>query len=128
EEGLRIEPFPFTDRIGEIFPRCHAVLMRAGALSIAEAALFGRPCVLVPYPHAADDHQAGNAREYCAAGAGTWMAEGEATAEKLRGSLWSLAGNREARERARAASLSFARPDAAFEAVRRALSLSGKAA
>lgn len=128
EEGLRIEPFPFTDRIGDMFPRCHAVLMRAGALSIAEAALFGRPCVLVPYPHAADDHQAGNAREYCAAGAGTWMAEGEATAEALRASLWSLAGNREARERARAASLSFARPDAAFEAVRKALSLSGKAA
>lgn len=127
DEGLRIESFPFTERMGEMFPRCHAVLMRAGALSIAEAALFGRPCVLVPFPYAADDHQAGNAREFCAAGAGTWMPESEATAEALRASLWSLAGNREARERARAASLSFGRPDAAFEAVRRALSLSGKA-
>jgi UDP-N-acetylglucosamine--N-acetylmuramyl-(pentapeptide) pyrophosphoryl-undecaprenol N-acetylglucosamine transferase len=101
--------------------------MRAGALSIAEAALFGRPCVLVPFPYAADDHQAGNAREFCAAGAGTWMAESEATAEALRASLWSLAGNRGARERARAASISFARPDAALDAVRRALSLSGLA-
>jgi UDP-N-acetylglucosamine--N-acetylmuramyl-(pentapeptide) pyrophosphoryl-undecaprenol N-acetylglucosamine transferase len=101
--------------------------MRAGALSISEAALFGRPCVLVPFPHAADDHQTGNAREFCAAGAGAWMPEGEATPEALRASLWSLAGNREARERARAASIAFARPDAAREAVRRALSLSGKA-
>ena len=56
------------------------------------------------------------------------MAEGEAAAEALRASLWSLAGNREARERARAASLSFARPDAAFDAVRKALALTGKAA
>ncbi len=126
-ECLRVEPFAFTGRIGEMFPLCHAVLMRAGALSISEAALFGRPCVLVPYPYAADDHQAGNAREFCASGAGVWMAEGEATGEALRASLWSLAGNREARARARAASLSFARPDAAFDAVRRALSLSGKA-
>jgi UDP-N-acetylglucosamine--N-acetylmuramyl-(pentapeptide) pyrophosphoryl-undecaprenol N-acetylglucosamine transferase len=126
EEGLRVEPFAFTGRIGELFPRCHAVLMRAGALSISEAALFGRPCVLVPYPQAADDHQAGNAREFCAAGAGVWMAEGEATGERLRASLWSLAGNREARERARAASRSFGRPEAAFDAVRRALALSGK--
>lgn len=128
DEGLRVEPFPFSERIGEMFPRCHAVLMRAGALSIAEAALFGRPCVLVPYPHAADDHQAGNAREFCAAGAGTWMAEGEAAPEALRASLWRLAGNREARARAREAALSFARPDAAFDAVRRALALAGKAA
>jgi UDP-N-acetylglucosamine--N-acetylmuramyl-(pentapeptide) pyrophosphoryl-undecaprenol N-acetylglucosamine transferase len=102
--------------------------MRAGALSISEAALFGRPCVLVPYPYAADDHQAGNAREFCAAGAGVWMAEGEATADALHASLWSLAGNREARERARAASLAFARPCAAADAVRKALALSGKAA
>jgi UDP-N-acetylglucosamine--N-acetylmuramyl-(pentapeptide) pyrophosphoryl-undecaprenol N-acetylglucosamine transferase len=128
DEGLAVEAFPFSERIGELFTRCHAVLMRAGALSIAEAALFGRPCVLVPYPHAADDHQAGNAREFCAAGAGTWVAEADADPEGLRASLWSLAGNREARERARAASLSFARPDAAFDAVRRALALAGMAA
>lgn len=126
-EGLAVEAFPFSERVGELFTRCHAVLMRAGALSIAEAALFGRPCVLVPYPHAADGHQEGNAREFCAAGAGTWMAETDAAPEALRASLWSLAGNREARERARAASLSFARPGAAFDAVRRALELTGKA-
>ena len=128
KENLRIEPFAFTDRMGELFPRCHAVLMRAGALSISEAALFGRPCVLVPFPRAADDHQTGNAREFCAAGAGIWMAEAEATPETVRASLWSLAGNRKAREKAREASLSFACPNAAVDAVRRALALSGRAA
>ena len=123
KEGLMVEPFAFTDRMGDMFSRCHAVLMRAGALSISEAALFGRPCVLVPFPHAADDHQTGNARELCAAGAGTWMAEADAAPEAVRASLWLLAGDRHAREKAKAASLSFARPDAAVDAVRMALAL-----
>ena len=124
EEGLPVDPFPFTDRIGDLFPRCHVVLMRAGALSIAEAALFGRPCVLVPYPHSADDHQAGNAGEFCASGAGKWVRESEATAESLWTMLWALGGDRPARERAAAAAISFSRPDAAHEAVRTALRLS----
>lgn len=125
EETLPVEPFPFTDRIADWFPRSHVVLMRAGALSIAEAALFGRPCVLVPYPFAADDHQAGNAREFCASGAGAWLPEGEATEEALWSALWGLGGDRDARERAASASASFSRPDAAVEAVRAALRLSG---
>ena len=99
--------------------------MRAGALSIAEAALFGRPCVLVPYPFAADGHQAGNAREFCASGAGVWMPEGEATEEALWTALWTLGGDRGARERAGASAVTFSRPFAAVEAVRAALRLSG---
>ncbi|RJP21457.1 MAG: undecaprenyldiphospho-muramoylpentapeptide beta-N-acetylglucosaminyltransferase [Deltaproteobacteria bacterium] len=125
-EALPVEAFPFTERIGEAFHRCHVVLMRAGALSIAEAALFGRPCVLVPYPYAADGHQAGNAREFCDAGAGAWMAEEDATEEALWTSLRTLGGDPGARTKAAAAALSFARPDAAGEIVRRALALSGK--
>jgi UDP-N-acetylglucosamine--N-acetylmuramyl-(pentapeptide) pyrophosphoryl-undecaprenol N-acetylglucosamine transferase len=126
-EGLPVEAFPFTERIGEMFPRCHAVLMRAGALSIAEAALFGRPCVLVPYPYAADGHQARNAEEFCAAGAGRWMPEGEATEEAVWDALWALGGDREAREGAGRAALSFARPHAAVDTVRKALRLAGRA-
>ena len=125
EEALPVEPFSFTDRIGDWFPRCHAVLMRAGALSIAEAALFGRPSVLVPYPFAADDHQAGNAREFCVSGAGAWLPESEATEEALWSTLWSLGGDRVARERAGAAAVSFSRPGAAVDAIRAALRLSG---
>jgi UDP-N-acetylglucosamine--N-acetylmuramyl-(pentapeptide) pyrophosphoryl-undecaprenol N-acetylglucosamine transferase len=126
-EGLPVEAFPFTERIGDMFPRCHAVLMRAGALSIAEAALFGRPCVLIPYPYAADGHQARNAEEFCAAGAGSWLPEGEATVEAVWDALWALGGDREARERAAAAALSFGRPQAADDSVRRALRLAGRA-
>jgi UDP-N-acetylglucosamine--N-acetylmuramyl-(pentapeptide) pyrophosphoryl-undecaprenol N-acetylglucosamine transferase len=121
EEGLPIEPFAFTDRIGEIFARCDAVLMRAGALSIAEASLFGKPCILVPYPFAADRHQEKNAREFCGGGAGVWMPQEEATAERILRTLSSWAADAEGRLAAGKAAEGFSRPDAAARIVRSAL-------
>ncbi len=121
EENLPVEPFPFTDRIGEVLARCHAVLMRAGALSLAEAALFGKPCVLIPYPFAADRHQEKNAEEFCAGGGGIWIRQEEASVEKImdRLSLWAAdPGRRRAAEEAAAG---FSRPDAAPEIIRSAL-------
>ena len=127
-EGLPIEPFPFAERIGDAFARCHAVLMRAGALSLAEAALFGRPCVLIPYPFAADRHQEKNAEEFCAAGGGIWIRQEEASAETV-GKVFSLwaedpAGRKAAEEGARA----FSRPDAARRIMREALLEMGRGA
>jgi len=90
EEALPVELFSFTDRIGDWFPRCHAVLMRAGALSIAEAALFGRPCVLVPYPFAADDHQTANAAFLVREGAGMVLPQGDMNPERLAQLIRSL--------------------------------------
>ncbi len=128
EGGLPVEPFPFTDRIGEVFLRCDAVLMRAGALSIAEAALFGKPCVLIPYPFAADRHQEKNAEEFCAGGGGIWMRQEDATGDRVLAALssWALdAGRREAAEKAAAG---FSRPCAAGDIMRSALREIGKGA
>ncbi len=44
-------------------------LCRSGALTVAELTVCGLPALLVPYPHAANDEQAANARELAAAGA-----------------------------------------------------------
>jgi len=121
EESLPVEPFPFTDRIDGWFPRCHAVLMRAGALSLAEAALFGRPCILIPYPFAADRHQEVNAEEFCSAGGGIWIRQEEASPDRVWNalSIWAespsalrIAGERAAR---------FSRPEAAGFIVRSVL-------
>jgi len=121
EEDLPIELFSFTDRMGEVLSRCHAVLMRAGALSLAEAALFGKPCVLIPYPFAADRHQEKNAEEFCAGGGGIWIRQEEASVEKVteKFSLW--AAHPERRKAAEEAAAGFARPDAAPEIIRSAL-------
>jgi len=126
EEGLPIEPFPFTDRIGEIFARSDAVLMRAGALSIAEASLFGKPCILIPYPYAADRHQEKNAREFCAGGAGVWMRQEEATGKRILSTLAAWASDTGVRAAAGEAAARFSRPDAAERIIRSALCEIGK--
>ena len=124
-EGLQVEAFAFSDRIWDVFPRADAVLMRAGALSVAEAALFGKPCVLVPYPFAADRHQERNAEEFCAGGGGVWMKQEEATGEKVLEvfSAWAKDASRCAA--AAAAAAAFGRPAAADEIVRSALREAG---
>jgi len=52
---------PYVAEIDELYRCADVLLMRAGASSIAEAAVCNVPAVLVPYPHAADDHQLANA-------------------------------------------------------------------
>ena len=120
-EDLPVEAFPFSDRIWDVFPRADAVLMRAGALSVAEAALFGKPCVLVPYPFAADRHQERNAEEFCAGGGGVWMRQEEATGGKVLDVFSSWAEDPSRLAAASAAAAAFGRPGAAEEIVRSAL-------
>ncbi len=50
-------------------------ITRAGAMTLAEAAYHRVPLLLVPYPHAAGDHQRKNARRYAEAGAARWVEE-----------------------------------------------------
>ncbi len=52
-------------------------ITRAGAMTLAEAAYYRVPLVLVPYPYAADDHQTKNARLYAEAGAARLVPEGD---------------------------------------------------
>lgn len=86
---------------------------RAGALTIAELALAGLPALLIPYPFAADDHQAANAQELEAAGAARSL-----DAHHLGGGVVAsavrelLAAPEQLAEMSRAAS-SLARPEAA---------------
>lgn len=53
---------PYIDRMEEALALCCLAVSRAGALALAELCAWGVPALLVPYPHAAADHQAANAR------------------------------------------------------------------
>jgi UDP-N-acetylglucosamine--N-acetylmuramyl-(pentapeptide) pyrophosphoryl-undecaprenol N-acetylglucosamine transferase len=68
--SAEVESF-FTDIPGRL-ARAQLVICRSGASTIAELAAAGRPALLVPYPHATDDHQAANARAFANLGAG-WI-------------------------------------------------------
>jgi UDP-N-acetylglucosamine--N-acetylmuramyl-(pentapeptide) pyrophosphoryl-undecaprenol N-acetylglucosamine transferase len=85
---------------------------RAGG-SIFEVAAHGRPAILVPYPHAAGDHQTANARWMEHAGAAIVVDDRELTPERLRAEVDALFGEPERLGSMGRASAALARPDAA---------------
>ncbi|WP_244907649.1 undecaprenyldiphospho-muramoylpentapeptide beta-N-acetylglucosaminyltransferase [Nitrosomonas aestuarii] len=60
--GVTAELKAFIDDMAEQYAACDLVLCRAGALTVSELAAGGVASILVPYPHAVDDHQTGNAK------------------------------------------------------------------
>lgn len=60
---------PFHHRMEEAYSAADLVISRAGASSLSELSQFGLPSILIPYPHATDDHQKANGEIYAAAGA-----------------------------------------------------------
>jgi UDP-N-acetylglucosamine--N-acetylmuramyl-(pentapeptide) pyrophosphoryl-undecaprenol N-acetylglucosamine transferase len=70
--GITADLSTFFDDVPARLARAHLVICRAGASSIAELTTIGRPAVLIPYPHATDDHQTANARAFAEVGGG-WV-------------------------------------------------------
>jgi UDP-N-acetylglucosamine--N-acetylmuramyl-(pentapeptide) pyrophosphoryl-undecaprenol N-acetylglucosamine transferase len=66
------------------------VISRAGASTVAELAVAGRPGIFVPLPGAIDDHQTANAQSFCASGAGWVVAQPDFTATALANRLSGL--------------------------------------
>ncbi|GAB4189054.1 MAG: undecaprenyldiphospho-muramoylpentapeptide beta-N-acetylglucosaminyltransferase [Thalassobaculales bacterium] len=111
--GIAAELSPFFADMPERLAAAHLVIGRAGASTIAELAVAGRPAILIPYPHAMDDHQAANAEALVAAGGAFALRQHEATPEALAGIVRSLLEGQGALAAAAAAAHGFARPDAA---------------
>ena len=66
---------PFTDRVGTLLSAADLVLSRAGAGTLAELVHCETPAILVPYPHAADNHQQANAEYFERHGGGLMIAQ-----------------------------------------------------
>lgn len=81
--GFKAEVFPFSNKMGEYFKEADLVIARAGAMTITELAVSGRPSILVPYPFAADNHQQKNAEYLVQAGAARLLPNDQATGEKI---------------------------------------------
>jgi UDP-N-acetylglucosamine--N-acetylmuramyl-(pentapeptide) pyrophosphoryl-undecaprenol N-acetylglucosamine transferase len=100
----------FADVAGRL-AAAHLVIARAGASTVAELAVAGRPAVLVPLPGAIDDHQSANA---LALGDGAWVVkQAEFTPERLATLLEDLFADRDALARAAAAAASHGHAEAA---------------
>jgi UDP-N-acetylglucosamine--N-acetylmuramyl-(pentapeptide) pyrophosphoryl-undecaprenol N-acetylglucosamine transferase len=92
KSGIRAEIAPFFADMAARLAATHLFIGRAGASTIAEIACAGRPAILVPYPHDADDHQTANARALEAVNAAILMPQGEFDADTLASRLKLLLG------------------------------------
>ncbi len=102
----------FIGGFGEALLACDLVVARSGG-SIFEVAAAGRPAILVPYPHAAADHQAENARWMERAGAAIVIDDADVSAERLAREVGGLLADPSRLTAMAAASAGLARPDAA---------------
>jgi UDP-N-acetylglucosamine--N-acetylmuramyl-(pentapeptide) pyrophosphoryl-undecaprenol N-acetylglucosamine transferase len=105
-EYLELEEFAWALSAADL------VVARAGS-SVLEIAAHGLPAILVPYPHAAGDHQSANARFMQAAGAAVVIPDDELTGERLAGQLRELIADRERMTAMGRAALDLAHPTAA---------------
>ena len=90
EAGVEAEISTFIPDMASAYAWADLVVCRAGALTIAELAAAGLPAILVPYPHATDDHQTANAQYLVSAGAAWLIPDADLTPERLLGLLHGL--------------------------------------
>jgi UDP-N-acetylglucosamine--N-acetylmuramyl-(pentapeptide) pyrophosphoryl-undecaprenol N-acetylglucosamine transferase len=81
--GAAADSRAFIDDMAQMYAWCDLIVCRAGALTLAEVTAAGVASVLVPYPHAVDDHQTGNARFLSENGAAVLLPQQELTAASL---------------------------------------------
>jgi UDP-N-acetylglucosamine--N-acetylmuramyl-(pentapeptide) pyrophosphoryl-undecaprenol N-acetylglucosamine transferase len=84
-EGAEVDAdvFDFTQEIAAFYENADLAVCRAGASTCAELGVFGLPSLLVPYPHAASDHQTANARALEKIGAADVIQQADMTVEWL---------------------------------------------
>src|SRR4051812_5846629 len=111
--GLKAELASFFPDVADRLQSAHLVIARAGASTVSELAVAGRPSILVPLPGAIDDHQSANARALAQAGGAWILPQSEFTAASLAERLNHLLSTPASLAAAATAACSQARADAA---------------
>jgi UDP-N-acetylglucosamine--N-acetylmuramyl-(pentapeptide) pyrophosphoryl-undecaprenol N-acetylglucosamine transferase len=81
--AVHAEILAFVDDMAARYGEADVLICRAGASTIAELAAAGVPAVLIPFPHAVDDHQTRNARFLSERGGALLVPQSELTPQKL---------------------------------------------
>ena len=125
--GVAAQVDAFVDDMAAAYAWADLVVCRAGALTIAELTAVGVGAILVPYPHAVDDHQTGNARYLVEAGAAVLIQQTDLNVEGLATLLRALFADRPRLLRMAEAARELARPEAARVVAEHCLQLAGRA-
>lgn len=107
---------PFIDDMAEAYAWADLAICRAGALTVSELAAAGLGAILVPYPHAIDDHQTRNAQWLVSAGAAELLPQSSLDADSLRSRLSPLLADRAGLQAMARRARQLGKPDAAVRA------------
>jgi UDP-N-acetylglucosamine--N-acetylmuramyl-(pentapeptide) pyrophosphoryl-undecaprenol N-acetylglucosamine transferase len=118
KDQLPARVVPFLRRIHQAYAAADLVVCRSGAMTLAEIAVCGTPAILVPYPHAAHNHQVVNASNLVDRGAAAMILDRELTGERLAREVARVLSDRQTLSAMSAHARLFARPDAAEKLVR----------
>ena len=112
----------FIDKMEYAYAAADVVLCRSGATTLAELTRLGKPAVLVPYPHAAANHQELNARTMVEAGAAVMIKDSDLD-EKALSTLREILLNEAARNEMSKKSLQLGKPNAGREIAQKIVAL-----
>jgi len=113
ERGIPADVRAFIDDMPAEFSKADVVVSRAGATAVSEIAAAGKASILIPFPHATDQHQLENARVLERAGAARVIEQHELTPQRFLSELWNLLNHAERLTNMEQRARALARPDAA---------------
>lgn len=114
---MRAEVLPFIDNMPQRFAAAHLIISRAGAVTVAELTAAGKAALLIPFPHATDQHQLRNARALEQAGAARVIEQSQLSGERLAREVFLLIDHPDARGALEQNARRMGRPDAAARIV-----------
>ncbi len=121
--GVTAQVSSFISDMAAAYRDADLVVSRAGATTLAELAVLGRPAILIPFPYAADDHQTTNAAFLVAGGAALMFQERELGGPKLREAIWGLLNDVPRLQSMATRMKEFARPEATAAIVEKSIAL-----
>ncbi|MDF1872923.1 UDP-N-acetylglucosamine--N-acetylmuramyl-(pentapeptide) pyrophosphoryl-undecaprenol N-acetylglucosamine transferase [Vannielia sp.] len=125
EAGMEADVQPFFHDVPERMAEAQLVISRAGASSVADLSVIGRPSVLIPYAAATGDHQSANARGLVDAGAAVLIPEKRLDPASLAEQVQAILENPGGAAQMAMAALRTGKPDATERLVALVLELSG---
>ncbi len=115
DQNFPAEVREFIDDMAGAYLGADLVLCRAGATTLAELTVCKKASILVPFPHATDDHQAVNAKALVDAGAAVMFREADLTGEKLAATIRELKNDAPRMAKMEKAAGMLGRPEASGE-------------
>lgn len=112
EHGIAAEVQPFFTDVPRRMSEAQLIISRAGASSVADISVIGRPSILIPFAAATGDHQTANARGLVEAGAAILIPESQLTPENVAEQIMTVLDNPEAAMHMSRAASGFGKPEA----------------